>query len=56
VEAIAPREAWQAAETARDLYGKLGDFHRAKEHLQELAAIHPPAAKKTPIRRSHRWR
>jgi len=56
VEAIAPREAWQAAETARALYSKVGDFHRAKEHLQELATIHQPAAKKTPTHRSHRWR
>jgi tetratricopeptide (TPR) repeat protein len=56
VESIAPREAWQAAQTARSLYRKVGDFDRAKEHLQELAAIHQPAARKTPAHRSHRWR
>jgi hypothetical protein len=56
VESIAPRDAWQAAETARALYSSVGGFDRAKEHLQELATIHPPAAKKTPARRSHRWR
>ena len=56
VASIAPREAWQAAQTARSLYRKVGDFDRAKEHLEELAAIHQPAARKTPAHRSHRWR
>jgi len=56
VEWSAPREAWQAAQTARALYRKVGDFDRVKEHLQELAAIHQPTARKTPIHRSHRWR
>jgi hypothetical protein len=56
VESSAPREAWQAAQTARALYRQAGDFDRAKEHLRELAAIRQPAAKKTPIRRSYRWR
>jgi tetratricopeptide (TPR) repeat protein len=56
VASIASREAWQAAQTARSLYLKVGDFDRAKEHLQELAAIHQPAARKTPTHRSHRWR
>jgi tetratricopeptide (TPR) repeat protein len=52
----APREAWQAAQTARTLYRKVGDFDRAQEHLQELAPIHQPTARKTPTHRSHRWR
>jgi eukaryotic-like serine/threonine-protein kinase len=52
----APREAWQAAQAARVLYRQVGDFDRAKEHLQELAPIHQPAAKKAPTHRSHRWR
>jgi hypothetical protein len=52
----APSEAWQAAQTARALYRKVGDFDRAKEHLQELAAIHQPTARKTLAHRSHRWR
>jgi eukaryotic-like serine/threonine-protein kinase len=56
VESFAPLEAWQAAQTARSLYRQAGDFDRAKEHLQELAAIHQPAAKKAPTHRSHRWR
>ena len=56
VESIAPREAWQAAQTARALYRKVGDFDRAKEHLQELSTIRPPGARKTPAHRSHRWR
>jgi hypothetical protein len=55
VESIAPREAWQAAQTARSLYRQVGDFDRAKEHLQELATIRQPAAKRTP-RRSRQWR
>jgi len=56
VESSAPREAWQAAQTARTLYRKVGDFDRAQEHLQELAPIHQPTARKTPTHRSHRWR
>jgi len=56
VESFAPREAWQAAQAARALYRQAGDFDRAKEHLQELATIHQPGAKKAPARRSHRWR
>jgi tetratricopeptide (TPR) repeat protein len=49
----APREAWQAAQMARSLYRKVGNFDRAQQHLQELAPIHPPA-KRTARRRS-RW-
>jgi hypothetical protein len=50
----APREAWQAAQTARSLYRRIGNFDRAQQHLQELSMIHPPPSKT--IRRSSRWR
>jgi eukaryotic-like serine/threonine-protein kinase len=53
LEPGAPREAWQAAQMARPLYRKLGDFDRAQQHLQELALIHPPSRKTT--RRRTRW-
>jgi tetratricopeptide (TPR) repeat protein len=56
VAGSAPREAWQAAQTARALYRKVGDFDRVKEHLQELATIHQPIARKALAHRSHRWR
>jgi len=54
LESSAPREAWQAAQTARSLYRKVGNFDRAQEHLQELSSIHQPAAAKP--HRSRRWR
>jgi tetratricopeptide (TPR) repeat protein len=53
LEPGAPREAWQAAQMARPLYRRLGDFDRAQQHLQELSLIHPPSRKS--IHRRTRW-
>lgn len=55
-----PREAWNAAQEARTLYRRVAGFDRANEHLNELAKIHQPGAKKTyaqksSARRSRRW-
>jgi hypothetical protein len=55
LEPAAPRQAWQAAQTARALYRKVRDFDRAQERLQELTLIHAPA-RKTASHRSYRWR
>jgi eukaryotic-like serine/threonine-protein kinase len=41
-----PREAWNAAQQARALYRRVAGFDRADEHLNELARIHQPGAKK----------
>jgi eukaryotic-like serine/threonine-protein kinase len=55
-----PREAWNAAQQARALYRRVAGFDRANEHLNELARIHQPGAKRTNAqksnaRRSRRW-
>jgi serine/threonine-protein kinase len=55
-----PNEAWNAAQQARVLYRRIQGFDRANEHLNELARIHQPPARKTypqknNARRNHRW-
>jgi eukaryotic-like serine/threonine-protein kinase len=54
LEPGAPREAWQAAQSARSLYRKVVKFDRSQQHLQELAQIRPPARKTA--HRSTQWR
>jgi eukaryotic-like serine/threonine-protein kinase len=56
LERSQPREAWQAAQTARAIYRNLGAFDRAQEHLQELTLIRRPALKRAAVRRSYQWR
>lgn len=55
-----PQEAWNAAQQARALYRRIPGFDRANEHLNELARIHQPPARKThaqknSTRRNYRW-
>ncbi len=48
--------ALQNAQAARRFYQRIPGFDLVQTHLQELDAIHPPAAKPVRSRRSRRWR
>jgi hypothetical protein len=52
-----PRESWDDAQSARELYHSVPGYDRADEHLKELARIHQPSpSHRVYAYRGRRWR